>query len=158
MERKSGVSSELASWIDSQRALISSVFFDFYNSPEVVRMRKKTSFLLDPQKRLLSEMPLCQCLSRIESPDSYVLNKNTVEFGDDGCKMRYLHLYFVNGGYVVCLTAGQFVKYSENLERGERLVFIQSQMPDNVCKITTEIFLLAATKHEIFEKLDIKFS
>jgi hypothetical protein len=118
--------------------------------------------LINPDKRSLSEMPLCEAWRRIAKdaglPIGFSISWTEVFVGRDGESFleRGHFMAIRNDSEIVCITPGQFVKRDEkSLAPGERVRIMADTAPELMKIFPGGLAIIHGNKNDIGTRLGI---
>jgi hypothetical protein len=123
--------------------------------PEPGRLDRIDAY--DPEKRLLSEMEICDFAvdQNISPPPGY----RRITLGNvwvQGADSPTNHIFWKNGTNVICLTPGQFVLPEDRgLARGERIAILEQRVRDAgrddlLVQISDEVYMISGPTQDVF--------
>ena len=162
------VISEVDSWFLANEDRLGQMMEDYRLKWSAVKGEDSYG-VLDPQRRLLSEMPICWSLQGIDkylplegfefvSPNrGWVLADEKLT--GHGFSWSTNHGYLLNPkkDVVVCLTFGQFVSVDPNSARGERVLMVEQMAPQLVVR-GSNLAILRGKHDEIRDGLGLDYT
>lgn len=114
-----------------------------------------------PDKRALSEMPVCRALGNIHPPHGYKKVDGRVYFVSNDRKLNEPHTFFTatdDPDQILCLTSGQFVDCNElNTKPNQRIKRMKMEAPGLIHTLSEEVSILAGTKQKIKQALNLAY-
>lgn len=156
---------DLLRYFQGQKKEIIRAFLQYREESEKI-FGKTLSSLFNPDRRWLSEMPLCGATFQIKLPEGLAVvagEKGRVFLKDffQGRLMNQAHVFAHDGnGTVLCFTPGQFVGFpfsDEDFGRGKRIAYLCSRAPDliHIVDDGLGVAFLYGTKDEVAKKLGL---
>lgn len=162
LDRYTQLSEFAFSWVQQYqndiRAELESFRLERCNQQPFVQSR------LDPERRMLSEMPICEALGHLRPPPDFNLCRGSVQTTEmRGARLvseTYGHIFWLSKDRtVLCLTVGQFVSPRDSqVAKGGRIAILKRMGPSLIRVIPNELAVLCGPAETIKRDLKLVYS